>query len=365
MRVLLVAPSSHTRLHHLVPLGWALRTAGHAVLIAARPAFTEAVTAAGFVAVAVGTDAPDGSDSPGAASGDSADGARLAEQADVDGLVAHGERWRPDLVLWDAHAPAGATAAGLLGAARVRVVGPFDSRPGADGDPVDRTAGERAGGERVAGERVAGERADGDGTLDCLPPSLRRSEDADNLSVRLVPYTGPDVIPAWLQRTPRTRRIYVAPDVPDSAIPALFDAAAGTDAELICELSQDRIPPGVQLPAQARLFDSVPAGTVLASCVGVVHGGGTALAMAALSHGLPQLTLLSDSAAPGAGIAQRLAQHGAGLLSDPARLDAAVIGQLAGDSPAREKARLLLKEMTSMPTPREVVPELVGIATGR
>lgn len=347
MRVLLVAPSSHTRLHHLVPLGWALRTAGHAVQIAARPAFTEAVTATGFVAVAVGTDALDGSDRPDVASGDLSDGARLAEQADVDGLVAHGERWRPDLVLWDAHAPAGATAAGLLGAARVRVVGPFDSRPGADGDPVDA------------------ERADGDGTLDCLPPSLRRSEDADNLSVRHVPYTGPDVIPAWLQRTPRTRRIYVAPDVPDSAIPALFEAAAGVDAELICELDQDRIPPGVQLPGQARLFDSVPADTVLASCVGVVHGGGTALAVAALSYGLPQLTLLSDSAAPGAGIAQRLAQHGAGLLSDPARLDSAVVAQLAGDSPAREKAQLLLREMTSMPTPREVVPELVGIATGR
>ncbi|MFD4115944.1 nucleotide disphospho-sugar-binding domain-containing protein [Streptomyces niveus] len=345
MRVLLVAPSSHTRLHHLVPLGWALRTAGHAVLIAARPAFTEAVTATGFVAVAVGTDAPDGSDRPEAASADLSDGARLAEQADVDGLVAHGERWRPDLVLWDAHAPAGATAAGLLGAARVRVVGPFDSRPGADGEP--------AGG------------ADGDGTLDCLPPSLRRSEDADNLSVRHVPYTGPDVIPAWLQRTPRTRRIYVAPDVPDSAIPALFEAAAGVDAELICELDQDRIPPGVQLPPQARLFDSVPAGTVLASCVGVVHGGGTPLALAALSHGLPQLTLLSDSAAPGAGIAQRLAQHGAGLLSDPERLDSAVVAQLADDSPAREKAQLLHKEMTSMPTPREVVPELVAVATGR
>lgn len=342
MRVLLVAPSSHTRLHHLVPLGWALRTAGHAVLIAARPAFTEAVTATGFVAVAVGTDAPDGSDRPEAASRDLSDGARLAEQADVDGLVAHGERWRPDLVLWDAHAPAGATAAGLLGAARVRVVGPFDSRPGADGEPVD-----------------------GDGTLDCLPPSLRRSEDADNLSVRPVPYTGPDVIPAWLQRTSRARRIYVAPDIPDSAIPALFDAAAGADAELICELSEDRIPPGVQLPGQARLFDSVPAGAVLASCVGVVHGGDTALAVAALSHGLPQLTLLSDSAAPGAGIAQRLAQHGAGLLSDPTRLDTAVVEQIAGDSPAREKAQLLLKEMTSMPTPREVVPELIGIAAGR
>ncbi|MEV8409225.1 hypothetical protein AB0R12_26575, partial [Streptomyces niveus] len=76
MRVLLVAPSSHTRLHHLVPLGWALRTAGHAVLIAARPAFTEAVTATGFVAVAVGTDAPDGSDRPEAASADLSDGAR-------------------------------------------------------------------------------------------------------------------------------------------------------------------------------------------------------------------------------------------------------------------------------------------------
>jgi UDP:flavonoid glycosyltransferase YjiC (YdhE family) len=33
MRVLLTAPSSNGRLRNLVPLAWALRTAGHDVLI--------------------------------------------------------------------------------------------------------------------------------------------------------------------------------------------------------------------------------------------------------------------------------------------------------------------------------------------
>ncbi|MFJ5772719.1 nucleotide disphospho-sugar-binding domain-containing protein [Streptomyces sp. NPDC093094] len=347
MRVLLVTPSSPDRLHHLVPLAWALRTSGHAVQIAARPAFTDAVTATGLVAVAVGED------TPGEREG--SPDARLAAPADVEGLTAHGGRWRPRLVLWDAAAPAGATAAGLLGAAHVRVDGPFDPAP--PGAGADTDAGEPP-----------------HGTLDCLPPSLRPAgagePGADGpraLSVRPVPYDGPKVIPVWLRRTPRVRRVHVAADVPDEAVPALFEAAAGLDAELLFARPADRVPPGVRLPSQVRLLDSVPA-AVLPSCTAVVHGGGTALAVAALAHGLPQLVLTgapAGHAGPADGIVARLAHLGAAAVTGPAHLDAGVLREIAGDSPLRARAALLGRETAALPTPRDIVPELTGLAADR
>lgn len=74
MRVLLVTPSAPDRLHALMPLAWALRTAGHETQIAGRPGFMETVTMTGFVAVPVGSDGPAagpgaGADASGAASG--------------------------------------------------------------------------------------------------------------------------------------------------------------------------------------------------------------------------------------------------------------------------------------------------------
>jgi UDP:flavonoid glycosyltransferase YjiC (YdhE family) len=328
MRVLLVTPSDRDRLHQLVPLAWALRTAGHAVQIAARPAFTEAVTATGLVAVAVGKDAQDVPDVQVAP----VQAALLDEPADVDGLVAHGRLWRPRLVLWDSAAPAGASAAALLDTPHVRVDGPFGP-PARDGDPAPL--------------RV----------LDCLPPSLRTS--GDTLSVRPVPYTGPKVIPVWLRRTPRVRRVLVTADVPDTAIPALFEAASGTDAELVCARRADRVPAGVRLPSQVRLFDDIPADAVLPSCAGVVHGGGPALAAAALSHGLPQLLL----AAPAEdGLPQRLVRHGAAAVTGPAQLDAAALRDLTGDSALRTRAAQLGAESAALPSPRDLVPELRRLA---
>ena len=54
VRVMMTVPSAEARLHHLVPLGWALRTAGHEVLVAGRPTVTETITWTGLAAVAVG-----------------------------------------------------------------------------------------------------------------------------------------------------------------------------------------------------------------------------------------------------------------------------------------------------------------------
>ncbi|MGW5723127.1 nucleotide disphospho-sugar-binding domain-containing protein [Amycolatopsis sp. NPDC003865] len=97
MRVLLAAPSSPARLRNLVPLAWALRTAGHDVKIAGEPSFVGEILTTGCVA------------------------------ADLD-LAEFAELWRPAVVVSDATVSVGAGA--------VRLRGPLDeSGPGFDTVP--------------------------------------------------------------------------------------------------------------------------------------------------------------------------------------------------------------------------------------
>lgn len=114
MRVLLAAPPSPARLHNLVPLAWALRTAGHDVKIAGRASFVDEILSTGCVAVDLGT----------------SESAALAEFAAL---------WGPDVVVSAPGAPS-------CGGDTVRVLGPLDSS--------------------------------GPGDFDTVPPSLRDASDA-------------------------------------------------------------------------------------------------------------------------------------------------------------------------------------------
>ncbi|WIY03019.1 DUF1205 domain-containing protein [Amycolatopsis mongoliensis] len=146
MRVLLAAPPSPARLHNLVPLAWALRTAGHDVKIAGQASFVDEILSTGCVAVDLGTE--------------DTESAALAEFAEL---------WRPDVVVADAQAPA-------AGVATIRLLGPHD-----ESGPAD---------------------------FDTVPPSLRDSPDAR--PVRHVPYFGPVVVPEWLRRKARRSRVLLS-----------------------------------------------------------------------------------------------------------------------------------------------------------
>jgi glycosyltransferase DesVII len=319
MRVLLAVPSSPARLHGLVPLGWALRTAGHEVQIAGQASFTGTITATGFVAVSAGDPAAPG------------------DPLDVEGVLDYAALWRPDLVIWDAAASAVADVARKVGATGVRVLGPLDHHAGA-GDA-------------------------GAATLNTLPPSLRPAAHAGHRPVRFVSYTGPWEIPAWMARKSRRPRVYVS--LADSeAMPArLFHAAGGRHVEIVC--AAGRLPDGLRLPANVRLMDGVPQATVLASCAAVVHDGAPMPVMTALARGLPQLALVPDAE----GLPGEIARLGAGMVEDPARADSAALAvhldRLLGDAALRERAERLRQEIAAMPAPREVVPELVALAANR
>ncbi|MGW9243998.1 nucleotide disphospho-sugar-binding domain-containing protein [Streptomyces sp. EN27] len=330
MRILLTVPSSRARLHRLAPLGWALRTAGHQVQVAGRPSFTDSITLTGLVAVPVG----DG----GADDGGQADH-RLDRRSDTDALLDYFALWRPDLVVWDSLAPAGAEAAQARGVAAVRMLGPLADRSEGDGMPGR--------------------------TLDCLPPSLRSAGEPEDLAVRFIPYGGSAVLPAWLRRKPRRRRVHatLGGSASDATVTALFEAMGGSDAEFLCELADDRIPAGTRLPGNVRLFEDAPRDAVLASCEAAVHDGGAEMTMSAVAAGLPQL-ILTDGTTP-TGLAPRVADEGGAILADPAGLRIGTIGRLLDDPEPRAGAARLRDEVAAMPGPREIVPLLAAVAGQR
>lgn len=251
MRVLLAAPSSTARLHTLVPLAWALRTAGHDVKIAGRPAFVEDILRTGCVAAEL----EDGD-------------AELTESA---ALAEFARLWRPAVVV--SNAPTGIAAAREVGAKAVRVLGPQDE--------LDAAA---------------------DHTFDLVPPSLRDNGPSGD-PLRHVPYFGPVEIPNWLRRKARRARILLSLDDP-SWYESVFSVLSDVDAELVCAAE---LPAGLALPQKVKLVDSAPPAAVLPTCAAVVHDGNETLALAAVAYGLPQLSLAESAfgtrvTAAGAGI---------------------------------------------------------------
>ncbi|MDQ2583538.1 nucleotide disphospho-sugar-binding domain-containing protein [Saccharothrix yanglingensis] len=308
MRVLLAAPSSAARLHNLVPLAWALRTAGHDVKIAGRPSFVDEVLRTGCVAV----DLEDG------------DGTPLAESA---ALVAFAELWRPDVVVSDGLAPAGVTAARAVSARAVRLLGALDEPGAAGADPSGTDA------------------FDADVTFDAVPPSLRPAG-ADTRPIRHVPYFGPVEVPGWLRRTARRDRVLLSLADPASLGP-VFEAVTGLGVELLCATDPGRVPAGVTVPVNVKLVDSAPPAALLRTCVALVHDGDAALALAAAAHGLPQLCLT------GSDLAARVADTGAGVVGPADR-----IGAVLTDDGLRARAAALRDEIAALPAPRAVVAEL-------
>ncbi len=320
MRVLLTVPPSAARLHQLVPLGWALRTAGHEVQVASRPAFAETIFHTGFVAVAVGGD--EGVTEPD----------RLSDPAATTDLLAYAELWHPAAVIWDESVTAGPAVAGAVGAMSVRMLGMF---AGEAAEPADLT-------------------------VDCLPRSLRAPDEltGTHRSVRYVPYAGPAVLPTWLRRKPRRRRILVA--TANSDIAAVLDAIGGLDAEVIC--AADQVPPDVDLPDNVRLLADLPLTAALPSCSAVVHDGTALPALAALVGGLPQLAVVDE---PNAGLAERIAGQGAGLRWDAGGSLSGHLERLLTDASLREHAERLRDELAATPSPCDLVSDFADLVGSR
>lgn len=403
MRVLFTSQAAVPHLYPMVPLAWAVRSAGHEVRIASAPRVLDQIVHTGLPAVVVGTGPKydlrarrelvsalysqdpwprDWAVNPQLLGGDQlahitrvARALMTAAAAMVDDLVAFSLDWRPDVIVYDSISYAGAVAAAVLDVPSVRNLCGLAALPRLERRwPDGKLLPEYVRLFERFDVAVLTEAA----TVDPVPPSMALARDTNRLDVRYVPYNGPGVVPDWLgEPAPRPRICvtwgHTAANAlgDDAAQPyrAAVEAIADLDVEILVITTAEQIELLGVLPGNARAEASVPLQLVLPHCAAIVHQGGDGTTFTAAVAGVPQLGITrKPDAELGIG---RLDTIGAGvhlpfqrLRDDPARAEVirGSVDKLVSDSAYREAANLLRAEIESRPPPSKIVPALVALA---
>nr|AHA82002.1 Arm33 [uncultured bacterium] len=422
MKVMLTCFAAPTHYYSLVPLAWALCTAGHEVRVVSQPDLVDTITGSGITAVQVGQAgwfggdpwAPDllGQVFPGSldyvrdfdyTGRDPANWnwrklleleyvascvmyATMNSDPMIDELAAFARDWQPDLVIWEMYTFAGAIAAQASGAAHARFLWGPDialrarhamlrfaeaQPPEYRDDPTAEWLG--ACSARFGGE-FDEELVTGQWTIDITPPSMRLDVDVRTLGVRYIPYNGPSVVPDWLRTPPERPRICLtlgltsrsdgqAVDALDEVLGSvrladLLDAVRDLDAEIIATLDPAQLT-AIDLPDNVRAVGFVPLNDLLPTCAAVLHQGGSGTRSTAEVHGVPQLMLTDPWDAVRGQAVQRC--H-AGLTLPRAEVTADnlrdSLQRLLKDPSFATGARRVQQEILAQPTPNQLVPRL-------
>jgi glycosyltransferase (activator-dependent family) len=407
MRILFVSHAEKTHFFSMVPLAWALRTAGHEVRVATQPEMAEAVTRTGLTAVPLGADHR--WKQVMEASRDEGWAARVVEavthSADLghdellrffdetvtryfrtvnneeftDALVEHARRWRPDLIVWEQFTWAGAVAARATGAAHARMLWGADVVTRSRGDFLARLA-ERPEDERTDplrdwltetlarhGATYDETVANGQWTIDPNPPGHRIDNGLPVVGVRYVPYNGQAELAEWLSVEPTRPRVAVTAGVSvrgyfgfDMFSIGALHAFADLDIELIATLLPAPGESAQDAPANATVMDFVPMQGLLPTCSAVIHIGGAGVQSTAAFYGVPQMILPGfwDTVVR----AELVERSGAGLCVPPGEVTPERVREslvrLLEDPAFRKGAAALRDDVLSAPSPNEIVPVL-------
>ncbi|MEJ3653047.1 nucleotide disphospho-sugar-binding domain-containing protein [Actinomycetes bacterium KLBMP 9759] len=394
MKVLVVTWGWRSHLYPLVPLAWALRSAGHDVVVAGPPDLVGAITDAGLPAVPVGglldfAEVAAGQVGP-VADGPSVEG---ADRGGVDGLpptitadgvafryaaamlpelVDFGRFHRPDLVLHEPGNLAAAVAAAALRVPSVRLLwGPdHGTRLRLD---VDAVLGPLVGGLGLGRALDPADVAlDGTLTLDPCPPPMQVPLPVTTLPIRFVPYNGTAVLPGWLRRPSQRPLVCLTRGTLMAAmgLDTRFDlvgavrALAELDVTVVLALSGVDLT-GVALPADVRVCTGALAlHLLLPRCAAVVHQGGAGTTMTAAACGVPQLVVpaVADQhfnaervVRTGAGTALPVERAGPGAVRD-------AVAALLADPGRQAMASELRRRSDARPAPSATVPHLEQLA---
>jgi len=387
MRVLLTSWAWPSHYLPMVPLGWALRAAGHEVRVASQPALGPVITDSGQVAVAVGPDLDHDEvhrkvmgglrltsvPAPDAASTSPERVRRVFgvftaySEAMLDDLYSYARWWQPDLVVFDPTTYAGPVVAAALGVAAVRhihgvdvtyqardvvasLVAPLAARLGvSDVDPL------------------------GTATVDPCPPSMQAPGSVRRILTRYVPYNGRAVLPPWLRDVVPQPRIALTWGTSTTRLagfdlfvpPLVLSAASALDVEVVATVTGTEADTLAGVPGRVRVVKALPLHLLLPHCTVLVHQGGNGTLLTAAHAGVPQLVLpqLPDQTFH----TERFVTTGAGRMLRPAdtTVDSirSALVDLLGDPGYGAAAARLRAEMLATPTPAEIVPELVALAS--
>ncbi|AHH98078.1 salmochelin biosynthesis C-glycosyltransferase IroB [Kutzneria viridogrisea] len=363
MRVLIACISAHGHMFPMITTGWALRAAGHEVLIATagglapveRTGLQGVDIAPGFSMAAPDTeeDSPARSRTPEVEEGaDPADHlwahffGFMAEML-VDGLVDLVRSWRPDVVLHEETLPIGSLAAINAGVPSIAhglgvahdVSGmvdfftpqlPLFGRFGVRGLPEPSAV------------------------IDVSPPSMGTVH--GGWPMRYVPYNGAGMVPEWLLRKGSRPRVavtlgtYAPHRIGLGPIERVVRAARSVDAEFVLAMGEADTSGLGQLPENVHAMGWIPMNALLTTCSAVIHQGGSGTTMTALDAGIPQLVVPQDVDLTAAAVAAR----GLGASVESEEITPELIDRLLGDPDWAGAAREVRAEMHDMPSPVNV-----------
>ncbi|MGX1371758.1 UDP:flavonoid glycosyltransferase YjiC (YdhE family) [Streptomyces canus] len=379
MRVLSMAAPGSGLFLPTVPLAWALRAAGHEVLVANNAQAARTLVAAGLPAVDVcpGRDVfaefleasraihltPPGEPRPRRG------GLGLFGEEMAEGLLALARDFRPDLVLSTLEQGAGPLVAARLG---IPLVEQSVRLAWAGGD--EQAVGYRKSiAEYLQPTRVAlrvAEPAAAAAVIDIRPPSMGGRDSVTEWPMRYVPYNESRLLPEWLLSAPVRPRVCLTLGsvLPLSGelgeLSAFLDRCGDLDLEVVLAMGEEHASALGPVPGNVRVAGWVPLSALLPSCSAIVHHGGAGTSLTALAHGVPQLVLprMADQPANAAVVAAR----GAGLLLAPeetnaASVEAALLRLLRETGPARV-AREVRAEIAAQPSPADLVVRLESLA---
>jgi UDP:flavonoid glycosyltransferase YjiC (YdhE family) len=375
MRALFLSWAWGSHLQPMVPFGWALRAAGHEVLVASHPFFAGTITRAGLPALPVGDDVDVRGLMAAAHRRSSLDRSAIRHRGEMAVATAttsavamakdtyrFARDWRPDFVVFEPMAFLGPGLAADLDVPALRLLWATDfvasiADVGVADDAVLGGLGTR--------HELTGHRAFGDVTLDPCPPRLRTADGLARRPMRYVPYNGPAVLPGWLRTPPSRPRVVVTwggslhyLDWRNAFLaPRIVRALAGYDVEVVVAVLDEQRDRFTDLPGNVVHVGPVALHLLLGDCAAVIHQGGAATTMTAMSAGVPQL--IFPWAADAIVNARYISAAGAGRYTLPADLDdaalAGAVRDFLDDLPGRQAAAAELhREHLALPSPVEV-----------
>lgn len=406
VRILFTVYGSRPHIYPLVPLGWALRSAGHEVRLASTPRWADDLADTGLPMLTVG-----GSPRMTRADRDAladtiysqpkpwpADWATNLHQLDreqwdylesagrymaaaadamTDDLIDFARDWGPDAVVYDAHSYAGTVAAAAVGVPGVEHRNGPDAglrlevrQPGLEPLPEYVSLFERHG---LRGP------ADPLAIVDPTPPSMRVVAPPGLLGMRYVAFNGPGILPEGLAGPRSKPRVLVTwgHSISEGIGAAgaqpfrqAIDAVAELDLECLIAVPPAEIEPLGELPDSTRAFASVPLQLLLPHCDAIVHQGGYGSALSAAVAGVPQVVISSYPetdlcagrlVAINSGIHLRVPDLGQDPDSRGTIRDA--VAKVLSDTAYAESSRRLRADIESQPTPAEVAARLVTLIT--
>lgn len=417
MRIMVAAWPSTTHIYPIVPLAWALQSAGHEVRVATYPSMTEVITSAGLTAVQLGENEElppkpildqEKLDTVTEALSLDSDESMLwsffrhrvlpvlskfyADKSDdethrpmVDDLVEFARGWQPDLVLWDASFFAAPVAARVCGAAHARLMIGVDywawsrevfrerlgrRHPQLGADPLTELIQPML---TRFGFEADDEMLIGQWTVDPTPPRMQLPLDVRFLPVRAVPYNGGTAVPAWVRELPKRPRVCLTVGLSGRerliasgvSLSELLAQLVELDIELVATLNADQLDADASLPENVRLVEYMPLDLLLPGCSAVIHHGGPGTFGAAVAARVPQLItgVLSswDNGASGPA-AQYVVRRGGGLALGHEEFSVEALKRkllrILEEPSFREGTAQLHEDLLAAPSPASVVPAL-------